>query len=257
MTIDVKTEQMIELVLQINGYAKPDDLHSLPADQRAVALRAYYQDHTGNSALHWQGEQLWTGPQAPDTSFFADSPVQESPASIASDPVPVAADFGSGAPASVSVPAYGGPDAFGDLSPAAYPAAAAVATLEPTTPASAYGQPYASQPVAVEPPLSAEPLVAESQTYVPAVDAALGTDFMPDSLGTSPAMIMPSESPVSPWWWVLAILWAPLGGVVAYFVTKEANPHGAARLLKVSLLVWGASILVGIALGVMPMLLLR
>ncbi len=72
---------------------------------------------------------------------------------------------------------------------------------------------------------------------------------------SAPAVVMPSESPVSPWWWVLAILWAPLGGVVAYLVMKGSNPHGASRVLKVSLLVWGVSVLLGIAFAVLPLLL--
>jgi zinc transporter ZupT len=65
------------------------------------------------------------------------------------------------------------------------------------------------------------------------------------------------ESPVNPWWWVLAILWAPLGGIVAYLVVKGNNPAGAGRLLKVSLLVWVALFVLGVAVAILlPMLLM-
>ncbi len=247
MTMDVKTDQMIALVLQINGFAKADDLHTLPPDERAIALRSYYQDHAGNSALHWRGEQLWTGDEAPDNSFFAETPAAATPATPAADlhPAPVTEPAYSG---SYGMPDAGGPDMFGDLAPAPQPAVATVATLEPAA---------VTSPAPVIPaPLSAEPIVAEPQVYTQPIDSRLETDFLPDPVG-SPAPFVIDESPVNPWWWVLAVLWAPLGGLIGYLVMKGANPRGAARVLKVSLLVWGVSILLGIALAVVPMLMLR
>ncbi len=261
MTMDLKTEQMIALVLQINGYAKPADLHSLPEDRRAEALQAYYQQHGGSSALHWRDEQLWEG--AENQSTPPATAVQPTVAPLA-DPlsdVPVAAPIAAPVGAvggSFGEPASSGPDVFGDLAPAPQPAAVGVATLDPAVAASPFGVDTMQTAAPVTPtPLSQEPLVADTSFYAPPVDSALEADFMPEPLGTPAPFVMATETPVSPWWWVLAILWAPLGGVVAYFVVKGSNPGGASRLLKVSLLVWGVSILLGIVLGTLPMLLLR
>jgi hypothetical protein len=238
MTMDAKTDQMIALVMQINGYAKADDLHTLPLEERTIALRSYYQDHAGNSALHWRGEQLWAGTEAPDNSFFAETPPQTVPTAAAVDPYPTTATEPFH-PGSYGMPDAGGPDMFGDLAPTPQLATVGVATLEPLVAAT---------------PLSAEPIFAEPEPYAPAIDSRLETDFLPDPVG-SPAPSVVEESPVSPWWWVLAVLWAPLGGLIGYLVMKSTNPRGAARVLKVSLLVWGFSILLGVALAVVPMLL--
>ncbi len=86
MEIDLKTDQMISLVLQINGYAKPDDLHALPAEQRATSLQEYFQAHGTSSPMHWRGDQLWAGAQTPDRSFFADATGSGATASAAESP---------------------------------------------------------------------------------------------------------------------------------------------------------------------------
>jgi hypothetical protein len=251
MTMNVKTDQMIALVLQINGFVKADDLHTLPPDERAVALRSYYQDHSGNSELHWRGEQLWSGTAGPDTSFFAETPADTAPAPSA---VGAVADAGSSYGQQYAVPAPSGVDVYGDLTPAAQPATVGVATLGPALSTSSFGEGTAASAAVSPSPLSSEPIFAEPDVYTPPVDSHLETDFLPDPV-TPPAVVMPDESRVSPWWWVLAILWAPLGGLVGYLVMKGTNPSGAAKVLKVSLLVWGVSILVGVILGVLPFLL--
>jgi hypothetical protein len=251
MTMDVKTDQMIALVLQINGFAKTDDLHTLPPDERAVALRSYYQDHAGNSALHWRGEQLWSGTAGPDTSFFAEIPAETAPTTSA---VGAAAETGSPYGESYAVPAPSSVDVYGDLTTAAQPDAVGVATLDPALAASTLGGSAVPETAVAPTPLSTEPIFAEPDAYTPPVDSHLETDFLPDPV-TAPAVVMPDESRVSPWWWVLAILWAPLGGLIGYLVMKGTNPSGAAKVLKVSLVVWGVSILVGVILGVLPFLL--
>ena len=238
MTIDVKTEQMISLVLQINGFAKTDDLHGLPPDQRAAALRSYYEDHEDDSELHWRGEQLWTGGEAPpDSSFFAEPPSPDYPAAATQ------AAF---------------VDAYGDLVAAQPAVVAGVATLErePDSFADAAefnGTTAAPDALVAEAPLSAEAITAVSQPATPPIDSRLEPDFLPDPVAGR-AVFMPDDGPVNPLWWVLAILWAPIGGVIAFLVVKGANPHGAAKLLKVSLIVWGVCVVLGLALVAMTVM---
>jgi hypothetical protein len=277
MSVDAKTDQMISLVLQINGFVKAEDLHSLPPDQRALALRSYYESHASSDALHWRGEQLWTGAQAPpDQSFFAETPAATvpAPAVAAVDP----ASFGGGAmpvapemnPYPTTAPAVpvavaGEVDAFGDLVRSEQPAPAVAAVAEVPSvelaPLAADPGAYASpeaMPVAVAPaaaaPAAAEPFVVEPPVYAPPVDSRLEPDFLPDPVAAQ-AFSLPDDQPVSPLWWILAILWAPLGGIVAWAVLKGDNPRGAKKMLTISLIVWGASIALGFVFGALSVLL--
>jgi hypothetical protein len=259
MTIDAKTEQMISLVLQINGHARPEDLHTLPPDERVAALRAYYQGREGSDVMHWRGEQLWMGTRPPDASFFAETPSPglsgglEPHATGPLSTAPVAAAVPSYGPAPVAPVADFEAASFGDLVAPAASVATSVATLDEAAAPSPFGAGSASPLpglVAVDTAEAAGPLVSETSVFTPPVDSRLEPDFLPEPVAT-PSFSLPAETPVSVWWWLLAILWAPWGGLVAYLVTKGTNPVGAARVLKVSLIVWGVSILLGIALGVM------
>jgi hypothetical protein len=173
MTMDAKTDQMISLVLQINGYVKADDLLALPRDERVLALRSYYQAHEGDSPLHWRGEQLWAGDEAPDASFFAEAPAASvpEPESVEQAPVtPTPPSYGG----SYGMPDAGGPDMFGDLAPAPQAAPAAVAVVDPMGAASPFSaDPGAPSAPLAAGPLSAEPLVAEPTVYNPPVDSRL------------------------------------------------------------------------------------
>jgi hypothetical protein len=40
---------------------------------------------------------------------------------------------------------------------------------------------------------------------------------------------------VSGWWWAVAVVFAFIGGVVAYFANREANPTTARNLLIVGI----------------------
>ncbi len=250
MGLDAKTEQMIALVMQINGYAKADDLQAIPSEQRAAALRSYYEDHAGASDFHWRGDQLWAGPEA--------VPVPTSPLpaeTLSTSPLPATpvSPFEYTAPASAALADAGPVDPFGDLAPAYAAPAAPVGTLD----FDAAAVPAAASVAVADPlmSLSAEPIVAMPEPIAAPVDSFLEPDYMPQPyVGADaplPQVVMPVDSAVNPLWWVLAILWAPIGGVVAYLVLKTANPVGAGKVLKASLIVWGICVALGVVLGVL------
>lgn len=255
MGLDAKTEQMIALVMQINGYAKADDLQALSPEQRQAALRTYYQEHSGASPMHWRGEQLWDGP---DPSAHVPTPAAvEAPAatdmstqSIPEVEAPAYATLVPTAPVSPAAsPSAGGPDVFGDLFPEPAPAAASVATLEPLGTSPFGEEPVATVTPAPTEPLSAEPIAAEvAPAYASPVDSRLDSDFLPEP-AFSPEPLVADNAPVSFLWWLLAILWAPIGGLIAYAVVRGTNPRGAAKVLKVSLIVWGAAIVLALLAG--------
>lgn len=63
--LDLKTTSMIQLVLQVNGRARPDDLQGMSAEAASEALHAYHALHSTTEPMYFEGAELVMGPAAP------------------------------------------------------------------------------------------------------------------------------------------------------------------------------------------------
>ena len=53
----------------------------------------------------------------------------------------------------------------------------------------------------------------------------------------------------SNWWYLLAILFSPIGGIIAYFAIRHDDPSKAKNCLIIGFILFGIGLVVGMATG--------
>jgi hypothetical protein len=164
--LDLKTTSMIQLVLQVNGRARSDDLQGLSADAANEALRAYHALHSTTEPMYFEGDSLVIGPATPGavTPFAA-------PASAPVEFGAPVTDFG--APAGTA-PVFNVPEVT--------PAAPAVQdfTAAPVTPGVVdFGMPAPSAPPVTDFGVTPAPVPSAFETPAPAPAPAFDFSEIP------------------------------------------------------------------------------
>ena len=225
----------VALVLSVNGRARIDDLQSIPAVQRAQLLQAYYDAYSASEPLHFEGDVLvrgaapvGSGPSAvPPAAMPVAVPVMptvDAPATAAPGPMPMPMPAAQpsapaplpGAPDAPAVPDFFGPSAYESASAPA-PVAEPVATPAPPSaqaaPESKMTDDFFNIPV---PAPSGPPAFFEGVGGTPELDASV------------PAASAPKASFV---FWLLPVLLAWVGGLIAFFVVRGKNALQARAML--------------------------
>jgi hypothetical protein len=228
-----RTESFISLLLTVTGRARVADLQGVSPADAAELLQAYAAGHP-QERLSFDGQSLAYGVSG------AASPQSVAPAQPPAAPVDASS---GGAPAEPPAPDPFAVPAHESFPPAAAPEALGATIADPAV--SAYQEQPA--PAGVPPidwsqvaPVPDFPAPAAPEAAVPAQ-----TDYAPpadpgfaelDSPAFAPAeMVMPDNEPVPWFWWVIAIVFAWLGGLIGWLVLRKGNPKGARNVLLVGI----------------------
>lgn len=212
--LDARTDSFITLLLDVSGRARPSDLQGFSPAEASEMLHRYLVTHP-ERGLAFDGDTLMPAATA------------QAAAAVAAPVPPAAAD-----------------DGMFEFGPAPTPAA----------------------PVTVSAPADVTPLAPETGTLVP--PAAVG---VPVADAAQPAAPIPGPPPAAPsdfvelpplegaaeasqqrqpvpiYWWLLAVFFGLLGGLIGWLVLRHSNPQGAKTVLLVGIVVTVLTIVLMVA----------
>jgi hypothetical protein len=267
--LDARTESFIAMLLGVSGRARPQDLQGIAPSDAAEVLRKYAEANAAMGVL-FDGQALtisarpaptpvptpvpevplappadeaaWNVPSAPVPSSFAES-------QATFETTPAIPEVGAQAPALSEEPIFVPAPPEGEDFPPGIPP-----LVEPAL------APSLSEPVELaplEPPASTDAqvgiavdeVVAVPAPPAPEAAAAVGfepapaTDFEPLPGVEAPLFNEPMlmDQPAVQWyWWLVAVFFGWVGGLVGFLLIRSSNPRGARNVLLVGI---GVSVL--------------
>lgn len=253
--LDARTDDFIRMLLDVSGRARPSDLHGMDEVRATELLRSYAAVHPERTLAFTEGTLTVAAAPAvvPQQVTAAPAPTgaEETP------PISVPQPFGDPeipawvyeqAPVQPSMPSpYDDSFAVSPGTPDAMPLVDSYSPgvpQEPVAPPAAQPawSPTQSEPVAV-PEASPQPWPETVEQVPPASDWQGSAESGPGDFDQR----APLTEPPAPWyWWLLAVLFAPLGGLIGWLVLRPQQPRGARTLLIVSLAVFGFWLLLSV-----------
>lgn len=247
-----RTESFISLLLNVTGRARTADLQGVSPAEAAEILQGYAAAHP-EVPLAFDGQSLsyGAGTAAPAPHAVPTAPTQAPP--TATDQTAFATPVSSAPTTPAPIP-----DSFGAVeAPQSFPPAAAPQALDPAFPGSAV--PVEGEAFQVPPGdwVQQAPIVHDfGVPDAPAASAAVPTDFsLPEQafadsdepLYSASEIVMPETPPVPWFWWVIAVLFSWVGGLIGWLVLRKDNPQGARKVLIVGIVAAVLSVAIGIA----------
>lgn len=198
-----KTDSYISMVLSLNGRVRPVDLQALTEDARGVALRTFFEAHSGEMELHFAGDDLVLGPEPEYAEPAEDSAPSAAPAEPVSAGSERQADLTESGESALDL-LLGDYDGAGQGAGASY----------------------------VAPALTASVTDAAGTTGF----AAAGAAETPGPTPAGPSARVAADSSRT-WllWWIPTVLVPLLGGAAAWFALRRKRQTVARAMLTVGL----------------------